>query len=549
MVALRTAFQKPVDSIASGGFFPGMAKRVKPSMGCAGVLFGILLLAGGGLLTIPWRAPGRPDTGAYVAGGFGLALVIGAFAYLRFARREVARHKESERIAAAHPGKPWLQREEWRRPALESKEGGSTAALWFFTLFWNGISGVAAWAVLTKDHEEKGVYFVLLFPLIGVFLLWAAIHQTIKWRKFGRVRFVASSLPGAIGGYLGGVIEVPARLVLESDARVALRCVRRVTSGSGKNRSTRDSVIWEHEELVARDQFLGAADRTDIPVLFYIPPTCEPWNDDDLDHQVIWRLVASAAVPGVDFSTTFEVPVFVTGETAAPPEPGRPLLAEYRSGAPADAETLARAGVKVASDGFTFSAGHLATSRLVTTLVFLAMAVFALVLLFSGAQFVLVGLVAFFAGLAGLFAADLWSDRFELKVVGPEIVVTQSRPWGAKVTRVPRAEVAEVRTQMSMSTGESRYYRLTLVGHDGLDPRQPQANEGFDARKLRFQLKRVAKELGVQDPAKLGERGTEIFAAMARTPKFQLVIAKHLAGQATAEAVAATVLERIRDQR
>lgn len=515
-------------------------------MGCAWVVVAILLLIGCALVLIPYRAPGRPDAGAYVAGAFGILSIGGAFAYLRFARREVARQKENDRIAAANPEKPWLLKPQWRQPALEAKEAGGTAVLWFFTIIWNGISAVASWAVVTQDHADKGAYFVLLFPFIGVFLLWAAIYQTIKWRKFGRVRFVPSGLPGAIGGYLGGVIEVPARLVLESDARVALRCLRRVTRGSGKNRSTSESVLWEKEELVARDQFLGSVDRTDIPVLFYIPPDCPPWNDDDLDNQVVWRLSASAAVPGVDFSTSFEVPVFVTGETAAPPEAGRPLLAEYRSGAPADAATLANAGVKVLADGFAFGVGHLATTRVVTTMIFLGLAALFLLLLFSGAAFPILAVAAFFGGIAGLFAGDLWSGRFELRLLGSEVVVTQFRPWGAKVARVPRAEVAAVRTHMSMSTGETRYYRLTLVGHEGMDPRQTGTNEGFDARKLRFQLQRRAKELGVQDPAKLGERGKEILDAMQRTPRFQVVIAKHVVGQATAEAVAAAVLERIR---
>lgn len=514
-------------------------------MGCAWVVVAILLLVGAGLLLIPYRAPGRPDAGAYVAGAFGILSIGGAFAYLRFARREVTRQEENDRITAANPAKPWLLKPEWRRPFLEAKEAGGAAVLWFFTIVWNGISWVATWAVVTEDHADNGVYFVLLFPFIGVFLLWAAIYQTIKWRKFGRVRFVPSGLPGAIGGYLGGVIEVPARLVLESDARVALRCVRRVTRGSGKNRSTSESVLWEKEELVARDQFLGSVNRTDIPVLFYIPPDCPPWSDDDPNNQVVWRLVGSAAVPGVDFSASFEVPVFVTGETAAPPEPGRPLLAEYRSGGPADAAMLANAGVKVLADGFAFGVGHLAMTRVVTTVIFLGLAALFLFFLFSGAAFPILAMTAFFGGIAGLFAGDIWSGRFELRLLGNEVVVTQFRPWGAKVTRVPRPEVAAVRTHLSMSTGETRYYRLTLVGHEGLDLRAPAAGEGFDARKLRFQLRRAARGLGVQDPAKLGGRGKEILEAMSRTPRFTIVIAKHVVGQATAEAVASAVMARI----
>ncbi|HYC71966.1 MAG TPA: hypothetical protein VEB66_12210 [Opitutaceae bacterium] len=524
-----------------------MAKKVKPSLGCGFALFVLLLVLGSGLLSIPVRlaVAGRGvDAGAVVAGLFGLAVLVGAFAYMRFARREVARHEDNERIAAANPGRPWLLKPEWRAGAIESKEGRGTAFLWFFALVWNGISGAATWAMLAGGQPRKGEYFVLLFPFVGAFLLWAAVHQAIKWRKFGRARFVPSSLPGVIGGYLGGVIEVPARLDLEADAKVALRCVRRVTRGSGKNRHTSESVVWEREELVARDQWLGAAGRTDIPVLFYIPPECEPWNDEDSDNQLVWRLSASAAVPGVDFSASFEVPVFATGETAAPPDPGRPVLAEYRSG-PADAATLARAGVKDLADGFDFSSGHLAGTRAVVTCLMLGLVALCVVMVVQGANFVAVAFAAVFTALTALFAFDLWSDRFEVRIAGSDVVVTQRRPWGARVTRVPRSDVAEVRAHSSMSSGESRYYRLTLVGRPGVDPRQPAVAEHFAARKLRHRLKRLAKELGAHDPTKLGERGAAILAEMERTPAFELVIAKHVAGQATAEAVGAAVLARI----
>lgn len=528
-----------------------MAKAVKPNRGCGYVVFVILLLVGGGLLAVALaegRTVRQPGASVVVPAVFGLMFLGAAFAYLGFARREVAKHAASAKLAAENPDKPWLLKPEWQGGAIESTSGRGTLVLWFFAMVWNAISFVAAWAVLTKEQEAKSAYFVLLFPLVGILVLWAAIHQTIKWRKFGRVRFVPSSLPGAIGGYLGGVIEVPARLVLEADARVSLRCVRRVTQGSGKNRSTSESVLWEREELVARDQWMGAANRTDIPVLFYIPPECEPWDDEDPDNEVVWRLRAEAAVPGVDFSTSFEVPVFRTGETAAPPEPGRPLLAEYRAG-PADAETLRRAGVQVLADGFGFDAAHLGTGRFVTSAVALALFALFAVLLVNGAHFAVLGVTGFLSGLAGLFAGDLWSARFEVRILGTDVVVTQFRPWGAKVTRLPRAEVAAVRTRMSMSAGETRYYRLTLIGRNGVEAATAAAGEHFDARKLRFRLKRLAKELGVQDPAKLGERGNEIFEEMARTPRFEVVIAKHIPGQATAESVGESVMEQIRTRR
>lgn len=528
-----------------------MASGSKPSLGCGYAVFAVVLLlaaaAFAGAVAEARTASGSA-AGVGVLGVLGGGLLAAAFLYLRLARREVARHAERERIAAEHPGKPWLLRPEWRQGALEAREGRGAATLWFVAVFWNGISWTAAWAAFGDGPREKGAYVVLLFPLVGALLLWAAIHQTIRWRKFGRVRFVPSGLPGAIGGYLGGVIEVPRRLELQADARLALRCVRRVTRGSGKNRTTSETVLWESEELVARDQWMGTANRTDIPVLFYIPPECEPWNDDDPNNQVVWRLSASAAVPGVDFATSFEVPVFNTGETAAPPEPGRPLLAEYRAGLP-DAAVLQSAGVEALVDGFRFNTAHLGTGRAVTTSIAAALLGSAAFLAVVGAPAGAVVVTGLFGIPTALLAVEFWADRVELRIAGPDVVVTHSRPWATSVVRLPRAEVAEVRVAPWMSAGEAQYFRLMLVGRPGVDPMTAPAGEHFHARKLRSRLQRLARELGAHDVTKLGGAGAEILEAMARTPRFEVSVAKFVPGRAVAEAVGRLVLERIRGER
>ncbi|MES1168226.1 MAG: hypothetical protein ABUL61_03550, partial [Oleiharenicola lentus] len=256
-------------------------------------------------------------------------------------------------------------KKEWQVPFIESSAGAGAAGLWVFAVMWNAISFPATWIIFHDAHREKAANLILLFPAVGLLVLWGAIYQTLRWRKFGRTRFVPSTMPGAIGGYLGGVIEVPARVVPEADAKLSLKCVRRVTTGSGKHRNTNESVLWEHEESIARAKWITSAGGTRIPVLFYIPATCTATDDSDSNNEVVWRLAASAAVPGVDFATQFKVPVYATGETAPPPAPGAPLLEEYS--APAlDAATLKGCGVRREGDTFHFSASHLPGTKATT---------------------------------------------------------------------------------------------------------------------------------------------------------------------------------------
>ena len=90
-----------------------------------------------------------------------------------------------------------------------------------------------------------------------------------------------------------------------------LSCVRPRTTGSGKNRSTPETVLWQ-------DQHQTAGGMTDaIAVRFAIPADRRATDDTDPDDQIVWRLNTRAELPGVDFAAQFEVPVFKTTPSSA----------------------------------------------------------------------------------------------------------------------------------------------------------------------------------------------------------------------------------------
>jgi hypothetical protein len=57
---------------------------------------------------------------------------------------------------------------------------------------------------------------------------------------------------------------------------------------------------------------------TDVPIAFRIPSDVRPSSAADIRDTVAWQLRVSAEMPGVDYESTFEVPVF---QTAASDEP------------------------------------------------------------------------------------------------------------------------------------------------------------------------------------------------------------------------------------
>jgi len=65
---------------------------------------------------------------------------------------------------------------------------------------------------------------------------------------------------------------------------------------------------------------------TVIQVRFRLPLDVLPSDDTNSNDRIVWRLQVTAAVPGVDYSATFEVPVFRTPASAEPLAPDEEKL-------------------------------------------------------------------------------------------------------------------------------------------------------------------------------------------------------------------------------
>ena len=100
---------------------------------------------------------------------------------------------------------------------------------------------------------------------------------------------------------------------------ITLRSVRITLTGSGKNRSTHEAVLWESTRTMPGA--LWEAGGISIPVAIPIPADARKTDERDATHRVIWRLVVTPDVPRNDFSATFEVPVFRTAQSEAPLTP------------------------------------------------------------------------------------------------------------------------------------------------------------------------------------------------------------------------------------
>src|SRR5204863_8088882 len=109
-----------------------------------------------------------------------------------------------------------------------------------------------------------------------------------------------------------GTIRVEAEVPVTVDFRCELACVETRATGSGKNRSTHERLLWQKLWRVPRHQCQITAAFTTIPVDAAVPPELPATTVDDEPAEIAWRLDVTGECPGPNFCSRFELPVFAT---------------------------------------------------------------------------------------------------------------------------------------------------------------------------------------------------------------------------------------------
>ncbi len=247
-----------------------------------------------------------------IFGGFGLGVLALTTASYRSQAREAA-------MQAAHPREPWMWRDDWAAGRIRSTQKGTAWFFWGFAILWNLISTPLVF-FLPEEIFEKENYAALmgfLFPLVGIGLIVVAVRKTIQHRKFGECLFVMDHVPGVLGGEVKGNILLPRGLQDAHNLNVLLSCIQMIRRRSGKSTTTTEDVLWQSEKLGVRPGPSWEAGAQRAAIRISVPYDARPTERINENNSILWRLEASAAVPGVDFATSFEIPVFKTQASSA----------------------------------------------------------------------------------------------------------------------------------------------------------------------------------------------------------------------------------------
>lgn len=392
-----------------------------------------------------------------------LLFVLAAVAVMvAVARKSLMRQRERKALATQNPDQPWLWRRDWANRAVEDTTVVSAGFLWFFGIAWLVITTPVAFVFSYRVREDPFYWITLLFPLVGILVVLSAAYQTLRRRKYGVSICHLEHLPVPIGKTLRGSIVARVRDLPAEGFRLKLTNLRRRVTGSGKNRSVRETVLWQDEQVV-RTGAMPNPEGLRIPFTFAIPRDGEPADDRDRNDRVIWRLDVEAEVPGIDYKSQFELPVFATGEVddAWTPE------VDPRGWTPAPESGIT---LGMAPNGEEIRTAP--TQRAVDWI--------ALVVFFAFWFGILAAITAFGAplfiapifGLIGLLVllmlGDLFVGRSRVIVASGSIVVR--RTWlglGPSPRTIDAANIDSVATQVGMTSGSRVYHDVVIKLRDG----------------------------------------------------------------------------------
>ena len=250
-----------------------------------------------------WGMVGFRSIFLFVFGGVGVGLIV--FGFLS--------PKEKDPDDPAYADMPWLANDDWQTSSVRSQSRTAMWGVWAFAALWNLVSAPLPF-LLVEEVTVKENYLALiglLFPLVGIALLTWAIRRSREWTRFGPTPVHLDPFPGAIGGHVGGTIDLKLPFDPAHRFHVSLTNLHHYTSGSGKNRSSREKALWQRDAQAAAQP---GPEGTRLVFRFDVPDGLDEADARQSgDSYHAWRLGLTAELPGADLNRDFSIPVYRTG--------------------------------------------------------------------------------------------------------------------------------------------------------------------------------------------------------------------------------------------
>ena len=215
---------------------------------------------------------------------------------------------------------PAAWKPEWNAARLPDGSEATGSVINGVNLALTGASllcGLLAYGTVQQGQLLAGL-FLLVAPLFFVGFLIANIRSNMRRQRFGKSELALEESPARIGETMRGAIVVQKLRPEEFAQRtfeIRVSSIRRRTwtevERGHKRTRTSDTVLWTGSREVPGAAVHFANDGVAIPVALEIPADQQATNDALKNDVVYWQLEASASLPGIDYYSRFEFPVFV----------------------------------------------------------------------------------------------------------------------------------------------------------------------------------------------------------------------------------------------
>jgi len=261
--------------------------------------------------------------------------------YRAYRLHELKQQADESEEQHTQPG-AWQERDGWQKNGIRSEARRGTLYMWGFAIFWNAVSSPLLFQFIPElEDGNYAILLGLLFPVVGVYLLYKAILMTLEYRRYGVILLNMDPFPGSIGGHIGGSLEVKGRDNLQSDFRIGVECVYSYVSGSGDNRSRSERIRWSEQGSARIDNHL---DGVRLSFRFDVPEGLPEADVDQKGDYYFWRLRLKAEVEGVDLDRNYNIPVMGGGElsTSIDHDLSAQVLEEQKQQAEVDQSAIER---------------------------------------------------------------------------------------------------------------------------------------------------------------------------------------------------------------
>lgn len=343
---------------------------------------------------------------------------------------------------------------------IRDQARAGTLLLWGFAFAWLLVSSPMVLFIPKEVRTGNPLALVgLIFPIVGIGLLIAALRLTLRWMRFRESTLVLDTIPVPIGGTLRGTVEVPHPLTSVSAIAIRLIAMERRRG----RKSTQDTIVCHEERELEPSLLRRNADGVVIPIEIAVPHDAPPSDTANSAHQVFWRLNVDAEVPGIDYHAAFDVPV------------ARTAFSDFRP------HGIAPAPISAPQNPRTYVERQLPEGRELYFPRFRAPGAAFFSLLFTVMWFGVIGFMAYLAivpkfipiffGLFGfLFLASTLELFFESRtlILGAHEVTVRRRMLSTTEKKIAIADIESARTVLMSASGGARpYYRVDIWTKQG----------------------------------------------------------------------------------